>query len=128
MRRGGPAQRAMRRHQHRARRPPTARQQRSVLWQIMSISYLDGSRLRRALVAGCEFVQSRRAELNRINVFPGASGQWKGPQAKTAADCVEKNLPVIKWDDTPHRYRYYMIAALASYPAPDPLSGFPEFE
>lgn len=64
----------------------------------------------------------------RVNVFPGASGQWKGPQAKSAADCVEKSLPAIKWEDTDHRYRYYMIAVLATYPAPDPLSGFPEFE
>jgi dihydroxyacetone kinase-like predicted kinase len=38
--------------------------------RMMRIEYLDGARLRRALVAGCEFVQQRRAELNRINVFP----------------------------------------------------------
>lgn len=64
----------------------------------------------------------------RANVFPGASGQWKGPQAKAAAECVERSLPPIQWDDIPHRYRYYMLAVLANYPAPDPLTGFPEFE
>lgn len=64
----------------------------------------------------------------RLNVFPGASGQWKGPQAKASAECVEKGLPKVKWEDIPHRYRYYMIAILASYPAPNPLEGFPEFE
>jgi hypothetical protein len=64
----------------------------------------------------------------RLNVFPGASGQWKGPQAKAAAECVEKSVPQIRWDDVPHRYRYYMLAVLATYPAPDPTTGFPEFE
>jgi hypothetical protein len=64
----------------------------------------------------------------RANVFPGQSGQWKGPQAKAAAECVERSLPDVKWDDVPHRYRYYMLAVLATYPAPDPTTGFPEFE
>lgn len=40
----------------------------------MKIEYLDGARLRRALIAGCGFVQHRRAELNRINVFPVPDG------------------------------------------------------
>jgi hypothetical protein len=64
----------------------------------------------------------------RINVFPGKSGQWKGPQAKAAAKCVLKAMPEVQWDSTPHRYRYYMIAIMASYPAPDPLEVLPEFE
>ena len=51
----------------------------------MRIEYLDGPRLRRALVAGCDFVQERRAELNRINVFPVPDGDTGTNLALTAA-------------------------------------------
>ena len=51
----------------------------------MPITYLDGSRLRRALVAGCDFVQQRRSELNRINVFPVPDGDTGTNLALTAA-------------------------------------------
>jgi hypothetical protein len=51
----------------------------------MRIEYLDGMRLRRALVAGCDFVQQRRAELNRINVFPVPDGDTGTNLALTAA-------------------------------------------
>ncbi len=64
----------------------------------------------------------------RLNVFPGKSGQWKGPQAKAAAKCVLKAMPEVQWDELPHRYRYYMLAIMAEYPAPDPLEVLPEFE
>jgi hypothetical protein len=40
----------------------------------MQIGYLDGPRLRRSLVAACEYAQHQRAELNRINVFPVPDG------------------------------------------------------
>jgi hypothetical protein len=40
----------------------------------MQIRYLDGPRLRRALLAACEYAQRGRAELNRINVFPVPDG------------------------------------------------------
>ncbi len=40
----------------------------------MPIAYLDGSRLRRALIAACEHARHCRAELNRINVFPVPDG------------------------------------------------------
>ena len=40
----------------------------------MRISYLDGPRLRRSLIAACEYAQRCRAELNRINVFPVPDG------------------------------------------------------
>ena len=36
----------------------------------MRISYIDGPRLRRSLLAACEYAQLHRSELNRINVFP----------------------------------------------------------
>ncbi len=40
----------------------------------MQIRYLDGPRLRRALVAACEYAQVHRRELNRMNVFPVPDG------------------------------------------------------
>jgi DegV family protein with EDD domain len=40
----------------------------------MQIAYLDGPRLRRSLLAACEYAQGQRAELNRINVFPVPDG------------------------------------------------------
>ncbi len=40
----------------------------------MRISYLDGPRLRRSLLAACEYAQQQRRELNRINVFPVPDG------------------------------------------------------
>ena len=40
----------------------------------MRISYLDGPRLRRSLLAACEYAQLQRKELNRINVFPVPDG------------------------------------------------------
>ncbi|MCI0435711.1 MAG: DegV family EDD domain-containing protein [Gemmatimonadetes bacterium] len=51
----------------------------------MRIDYLDGERLRRSLIAGCEYVQGRRAELNRINVFPVPDGDTGTNLALTAA-------------------------------------------
>ena len=40
----------------------------------MKIGYIDGPRLRRALIAGCEWAKQQRGELNRINVFPVPDG------------------------------------------------------
>ena len=40
----------------------------------MRIGYVDGPRLRRSLVAACEYAQRQRSELNRINVFPVPDG------------------------------------------------------
>ena len=40
----------------------------------MQIQYLDGPRLRRSLIAACEYAQRHRGELNRINVFPVPDG------------------------------------------------------
>ncbi len=74
------------------------------------------------------FVLTVNFNRKRLNVFPGASGQWKGPQAKAAAKCVLGAMPEVQWDSLPHRYRYYMITILAKYPAPDPLEVLPEFE
>jgi hypothetical protein len=43
---------------------------------------------------------------NRLNVFPGQSGKWKGPQARRAAKCVLSSLPPLAWDEMAHQYRY----------------------
>jgi hypothetical protein len=40
----------------------------------MQIAYLDGPRLRRSLLAACDYAQRQRGELNRINVFPVPDG------------------------------------------------------
>jgi uncharacterized protein len=56
----------------------------------MPIFYLDGTRLRRVLIAGCDFVQERRAELNRINVFPVPDGDTGTNLALTAAGVAEE--------------------------------------
>jgi uncharacterized protein len=56
----------------------------------MRIQYLDGVRLRRGLVAGCDHVQRQRAELNRINVFPVPDGDTGTNLALTAAAISER--------------------------------------
>ncbi len=40
----------------------------------MRIAYVDGPRLRRSLLAACGYAESRRQDLNRINVFPVPDG------------------------------------------------------
>jgi hypothetical protein len=55
-----------------------------------------------------------------INIFPGASGEWKGPQAKKATVCVERAFPSFDWTTTVHQYRFYRIAILATYLPPKP--------
>jgi hypothetical protein len=64
----------------------------------------------------------------RLNVFPGASGQWRGPQSKRAAECVLRSLPPFTWQEIPHQYRYYAIAILATYPAATSSEQLPDFE
>lgn len=59
----------------------------------MKIRYLDGGRLRRSLVAGCDFVQQRRGELNRINVFPVPDGDTGTNLALTAAAIADRLRP-----------------------------------
>jgi len=60
----------------------------------MRISYLDGPRLRRSLLAACEYTQLQRTELNRINVFPvpdGDTGTNLALTVQTIADHLKKN-------------------------------------
>lgn len=56
------------------------------------ISYLDGPRLRRGMLAGIEHVTSERAELDRINVFPvpdGDTGTNLALTLRAVADAVK---------------------------------------
>ena len=56
----------------------------------MRIEYLDGARLRRSLIAGCDYVQHQRAELNRINVFPVPDGDTGTNLALTASAIADR--------------------------------------
>ena len=60
----------------------------------MRIAYLDGPRLRRSLLAACEYAQHQRRELNRINVFPvpdGDTGTNLALTVQAIADHLRKN-------------------------------------
>jgi hypothetical protein len=65
---------------------------------------------------------------NRLNVFAGQSGTWRGLRARKAATCVLRSLPPLPWTDTAHQHQYYAMAVLATYPAPEPSDGLPTFE
>jgi hypothetical protein len=60
-------------------------------------------------------------------IYPGRSGSWKGKQAKKAAECVKHALSAPNWETMSHQYRYYMLSALATYPAESAVSGLPTF-
>jgi hypothetical protein len=53
----------------------------------------------------------------KLHVFPGASGEWRGKQARRATACVNNALKVTDWN-IPHQYRFYAIAVLATYAGP----------
>jgi uncharacterized protein len=60
----------------------------------LQITYLDGPRLRRSLLAACEYTQRLRGELNRINVFPvpdGDTGTNLALTVRAIADHLRKN-------------------------------------
>lgn len=54
------------------------------------------------------------------HVFPGASGKWRGPQARHATKCVKQGLVAPEWDKIERQFRYYEIAVLATYAPPAP--------
>jgi DegV family protein with EDD domain len=56
----------------------------------MKIRYLDGDRLRRALVAACDHARLGKAELNRINVFPVPDGDTGTNLALTVASVADR--------------------------------------
>jgi hypothetical protein len=59
---------------------------------------------------------------NKLHVFPGASGMWKGPQARRATQCVKRALPAPEWEKLPHNFRYYELAIMAEYKPPPPTA------
>jgi hypothetical protein len=72
----------------------------------------------------------------KVHVYPGASGDWRGKQARRATTCVARAVKVADWN-IPHQYRFYALAVLATYAgppgsAPPPAAsgqpGLPTFE
>lgn len=53
----------------------------------------------------------------KLHVYPGASGEWRGKQARRATTCVKQALKLADWN-VPHQYRFYALAVLASYAGP----------
>jgi hypothetical protein len=51
-----------------------------------------------------------------LHVFPGASGDWRGPKARRATKCVTNALPSPDWESIAHRHRYYAIAVMTTFP------------
>jgi len=63
----------------------------------------------------------------KLHVFPGASGDWRGKQARRATSCVNAALKAPDFG-IPHQYRFYAIAILATYagpPSSDPSAPSP---
>lgn len=52
-----------------------------------------------------------------LHVYPGASGEWRGKQARRATSCVKTAMKVPDWN-IPHQYRFYALAVLVTYAAP----------
>lgn len=50
-----------------------------------------------------------------LHLFPGASGQWRGKQARRAINCVKHAFSAPDWSSVQHQYRFYTIAVLATY-------------
>ncbi len=73
----------------------------------------------RARVEGSiNFVLQVDFSSQRLHVFPGASGQWKGAQARRTAKCVMRSLPAPQWSSIQHQEKSYQIAVMATYPPP----------
>ena len=64
----------------------------------MKIAYVDGLRLRRAFLAASRYVQGRRAELNRINVFPVPDGDT-GSNLALTVQAVSARLEGVRERD-----------------------------
>lgn len=50
-----------------------------------------------------------------LHLFPGASGGWRGKQARRAINCVKRAFVQPDWTTIQHQYRFYTIAVLATY-------------
>jgi len=53
-----------------------------------------------------------------LHLFPGASGGWRGKQARRAVNCIKRAFVAPDWSNTQHQYRFYTIAVLATYLSP----------
>ena len=60
-----------------------------------------------------------------LHLFPGASGQWRGKQARRSVNCVKRAFVSPDWSNTQHQYRFYTIAVLATYLPVNPPPGTP---
>lgn len=61
---------------------------------LVGITYLDGARLRRSLLAAADWVDADREELNRINVFPVPDGDTGTNFAMTLRAAAEGVRPL----------------------------------
>ena len=50
-----------------------------------------------------------------LHLFPGASGGWRGKQARRAVQCIKRAFQQPDWSTIQHQYRFYTIAVLATY-------------
>ncbi len=57
-----------------------------------------------------------------LHLFPGASGGWRGKQARRSVNCVKRAFTAPDWATLQHQYRFYTIAVLATY---TPVGGAP---
>ncbi len=70
----------------------------------------------------------------KLHVYPGASGEWRGKQARRATNCVARAIKISDWGAISHQYRFYALALLATYtapaaaPAPSRNPALPSFE
>jgi hypothetical protein len=60
-----------------------------------------------------------------MHLFPGASGQWRGKQARRSVNCVKRAFVSPDWSNTQHQYRFYTIAVLATYLPANAAAGAP---
>lgn len=56
-----------------------------------------------------------------LHVFPGASGDYRGPQARRITTCIEHALAKPDWDSIRHQYRYYTFAIMTTYTPDAPV-------
>ncbi|MDF3068001.1 MAG: hypothetical protein K0R38_3602 [Polyangiaceae bacterium] len=79
-----------------------------------AISGNEGCAPKSKLKGSINYVLTVDFTRKKLHIFPGASGDWRGKQARRATSCVESALKVPDWN-VPHQYRFYAIAVLATY-------------
>lgn len=94
-----------------------------------AISSNEGCVPKSKLKGSINFVLTLDFAQKKLHIFPGASGEWRGKQARRATTCVQSALKVPDWN-IPHQHRFYAIAVLATYagaaePLPAPSGAAP---